>query len=180
MCGPGNFPWLLAGTARKGEHKDGYRRQNHCTAFTEKSVPPAYSEGLPGLFHRDLYTTFSPCSVVARALSMIFNSSNALLNFNDSFFSAQTISPCQVEFSRYCTCTTNVPFFPSVFLFFSSCKHLTYPPIWFSVYRNFSISSIIPNILFLNLFRLCYFSYFFVPFERVLSYHWCTVSLYEM
>ncbi|MFQ9393090.1 MAG: hypothetical protein ACLR2E_01250 [Lachnospiraceae bacterium] len=53
MCGPGNLPWLLAGTARKGEHKDGYRRQNHCTAFTEKSVPPAYSEGLPGLFHRD-------------------------------------------------------------------------------------------------------------------------------
>ena len=122
----------------------------------------------------------SPCSVVARALSMIFKSSKALLNFKDSFFSAQTISPCQVEFSRYCTCTTNVPFFPSVFLFFSSCKHLTHPPIWFSVYRNFSISSIIPNILFLNLFRLCYFSYFFVPFERVLSYHWCTVSLYEM
>ena len=86
---------------------------------------------------------FSPfsslCSVVVRALSMIFNSSNALRNFNDSFFSAQTISPCQVAFSRHCTCTTNVPFSPtSISLFLLSCKHITCPPlsIWFSVFRK--------------------------------------------
>ena len=40
--------------------------------------------------------------------------------------------------------------------------------------RLFPFSSIITNILFHYLFRLCYFQDFFVLFERVLSYHWAS------
>ena len=80
---------------------------------------------------------------------MIFNSSNALRNFNDSFFSAQTISPCQVEFSRYCTCTTNVPFFQ----------------VYFYSFRSARISPILPSAsLFIEtfLFRQLYQIYSFL------------------
>ena len=84
---------------------------------------------------------------------MIFNSSNALRNFKDSFFSAQTISPCQVEFSRYCTGTAHVQ---QMCPFFQVC---------FYSFRPASISPILPSgSLFIEtfLFRQLYQIYSFL------------------
>src|SRR5699024_10891632 len=50
----------------------------------------------------------------SRALSISLKSSRSLRNLCLWFFSAQTISPCQVAFWQYCTCTKKVP---SSFLF---------------------------------------------------------------
>ena len=69
-------------------------------------------------------------------------------------------------------------FFQQVYLYFFYPANISPIPLTHLVLcfleRLLPFSSIITNILFHYLFRLCYFQDFFVLFERILSYHWAS------